>query len=274
VWVAAHFAIAFDLSTVLEKHVDVPGLSIGLIKDYDTIGVSSGLARSSIKEILTNNHFLECASLSKTVASVFAFEYLNNIGIRTDESVNSVLERFHSDWRIRISPQLNLPASAADELKLFMLMNHTGLGMHYVNGIPLSHAFPSMYDLISGKHQEDYKYQPIFLEKVPGSRFSYAGGGYLTLQYILELISGKTIQELILPFLRSLNIENEFTFDVYDQLDKKYAYGHYHQFAEVQPNDGGRLAFPPLAAGGLCTNIGFAKFLAHFSFAYNNEKVR
>jgi len=46
--------------------------------------------------------------------------------------------------------------------------------------------------------------------------------------------------------------------------------GHTGFAAIHQPNDGGRLKFPPLAAGALCTPTSLLTFLCHLAYAYEN----
>jgi len=261
-----------ELSTILRKYPDVAGVSVGLVKDYDILACSAGYARLSTYEILSPEHYMQCASLSKTIASVFAFEYFSKRSISMSYGVNDLLEQNGASWRIEVSPELGLPSSFADSVSLAMLLNHTSLGMHYVYGIPLKDDFPPVEKLIDGYYENIYRYQKLYLERIPGEKFAYSGGGFLVMQYLLETISGQPIEELMRPFLDELDL-NEMTFSHSNVEGVQYAYGHLNRHREVQPNDCGRFAFPPLAAGALCTPRALASFLSHLSKAYIDPQL-
>lgn len=262
------------LPLILKENQDVPGLSVGLVCNYAVRGVCGGLSRSSTNEELTEDHYLQCASLSKTVGSAFAVEYFLSRGIDLSTSVNFLLQsmcRVQSPWRIRVNPASSLPESYADAVTLYMLMNHTALGMHYVYGIPLTEEFPNINDLLNGSYFSHYGYKELFLERLPGESFAYSGGGFVVLQHLLELLEGCPIEILLRPFLNENNMYG-FTFEHQSIPGVKYAYGHRTRFDEVQPYAGGRLAFPPLAAGGLCTSTSLAQFISNLAKAYKDPE--
>eukprot|EP01041_Mallomonas_annulata_P005252 gene5252-10507_t len=258
------FEIKTSVAEMLSRHEETPGISIGLIFDYDVIGISAGLSRPSTSEVLTTDHYLECASLSKTVASAFTIDYFTRKSISLSTSVNQILEILHSPWRINVVPQSTLQTHSADAVTLFMLMNHSALGMHYVYGIPLSSGLPPVNELLDGTHFYDYKYAPLYLERIPGETFKYSGGGFLVLQHILELFENNPIEDIMRPYLDMVGLK-DFTFHQRNKLNIRYAYGHIDLEHEVQPDDGGRLAFPPLAAGGLCTATALSTFLSNLA---------
>ena len=47
--------------------------------------MTAGFARVSSGEAMTPEHYLECASLSKTVGTAFAIEYFTNRGVSLEE---------------------------------------------------------------------------------------------------------------------------------------------------------------------------------------------
>ena len=59
-----------------------------------------------------------------------------------------------------------------DQVQLRHLVNHTGLGMHYVYGFPPDRVrgMPPMQDLMEGKHN----YESIFVSKKPNTKFAYS----------------------------------------------------------------------------------------------------
>ena len=71
-------------------------------------------------------------------------------------------------------------------------------------------------------------------------------GGYIVLQHVLECFEKKPIHEIFAPFLESCGMY-DFSFALETEHNHTYAYGQIDATKEVQPMDGGRLSFPPLA---------------------------
>eukprot|EP00966_Prymnesium_polylepis_P301660 6969709-Prymnesium_polylepis.1 len=146
--------------------------------------------------------WLEIASLSKTIAGAFACEYFESRGLpMATTPVNPLLREAGSQFQLKAAA--GQPTEWAEQVMLAHLLDHTGLGMHYVNGVPLSDPFPPIVALISGSAEAPapYGYASIDLMRAPGTSFSYSGGGFLVLQHLLELREGKPIAELLTPHL-------------------------------------------------------------------------
>ena len=142
--------ITEQLGLILTRHPDVPGVSLAISDPHspEIISIASGYARNATREVMSTSHILECASLSKTVASAFAIQLFEDRGISLSTSVNQVLSAVGSPFRLRSAG--GFPASWADEVTLKQLMNHTSLPMPYVYGIPLSDRQPSVLELMQG----------------------------------------------------------------------------------------------------------------------------
>ena len=170
-------SIEIELNKCLQKHPDVAGVSIGLVNNYITSGISAGYARKSTQEKMTPSHYMECASLSKTVASAYAIEYFTKHNISLSSKVSDLLIACGSPWRLEVHPdQKHRNDINLDLITITMLMNHTALGMHYVYGIPLADTFPTSLELLNGTWEEKYGYAPLTIERPPGSSFKYSGG--------------------------------------------------------------------------------------------------
>ena len=70
-----------DLETILSAHPDVAGVSIAIARDYNVTPLAAGFASLSTGEKMTTDHYLECASLSKTIAAAFGIDYFTKRGI-------------------------------------------------------------------------------------------------------------------------------------------------------------------------------------------------
>ncbi len=95
-------------------------------------------------------------------------------------------------------------------------MDHTGLGMHYVNGFAIDSPVPTCLDILEGR-AEFAGYKKLVVEKEPGVAFGYryklslsfhlphyhvpSGGGFIVLQHLMETMEGKTAEEVCRPFL-------------------------------------------------------------------------
>jgi len=250
------------------KAQGVNGASLALLDGDSTVDVCVGLANVEQKQPMTPDTWLQCASLSKTVGTAFALEYFSSKNIPFTTPVNSLLEKAGASFRLRAKGG---PDSWADSLQLKHLVNHTALGMHYVYGIPPSkpEGMPTALDLLEGRHEKEHGYAALFVEKAPGSKFHYSGGGYLVLQLLLEAMEKKPIYQVMASFLAAAGVASGFSFEQ-QQLEGNThacAHGYYDNGERVQD---GRLMFPPLAAGGHCTPNALLRFLRHLAIAYKS----
>lgn len=154
---------------------------------------------------------LQCASLSKTVGTAFAIEYLKSKGIDfVSTVVNDLLLQLNSSWRVSVAPETYLPTEAASRVMLPMLVNHTALGMHYVYGFPITATVPTCADILNCSPVTlENKYQPLFPARLPGQSFSYSGGGFIVLQYIIELMEGVSVDIASQEFLAKCDLERD-----------------------------------------------------------------
>lgn len=212
---------------------------------------------------MTPDTWVEVASLSKTVAAAFLLEWCAQNGLSVDMPANEVLAQASSSFRIESAD--GCPKEWADQVLLRHLVDHTGLGMHYVKGIPRERDVPRALDIIEGRHQEDLGYERITVAKEPGTRFGYSGGGFLVLQHLLEAFGGKPIEEITRSFLDACGMR-DFTFRQDNVAGASYACGYFDS-GEMVP--GGRMMFPPLAAGGLGTVRSLANFWRKLVDAYH-----
>ncbi|CAJ1423153.1 unnamed protein product, partial [Effrenium voratum] len=135
-----------------------------------------------------------------------------------------------------------------------------------VRGVPLEEPWPGIEAYVHGNSQHNPGRVEIIFE--PGSRFKYSGGGFILLQYILELHSGQSIDALLRPFLDELGLAN-ITFDVVDAH-------HSHRLYVPGVQDGRpvRKRFPPLAAGAFGSLRDMQRFQECLAEAFQLEGYR
>ena len=204
----------------------------------------------------TKDTFFEVASLSKSVASAFAIEYLSSKGIDLESSVNAVFAQTNSRFRLK--------GEWADQVTIANLMSHNALNMHYVNGVPCDRKMPNVSEFLNGN--AEYSYSPIEVINKPDTIFKYSGGGFLVLEHLIEALSEKSVLELTTPFLKQLGME-QFSFDQHENSDVDYA----HAFDEKgEPLSTKRLMFPSFAAGAMGSASSMHQFLHHMTRAYHD----
>lgn len=229
-----------------------------------------GLASRETATPVFDSTWFEIASLSKPFAAVFAYQYFAQRGVSFDASVNALLAEAGSPYRLVAAE--GCPAVWADEVTLTHLVDHTGPQMHYVNGIPRSHDFPPALALISGMTDAPapYGYAPLFVSKRPGTVFGYSGGGFLILQHLLETRERASMAELMDRHLAACGTACALGLSfAHETPAKHYADGYRDDLSRV---DGGRLNFPPLAAGALGTPAALLDWLRQLAVAYQRPR--
>lgn len=261
------------LDELLETYA-VAGLSIAVLKPGGDGRIETQVAGLSCRDPelpMFDSTWLEIASLSKTFAAAFMLEYFTSRGISEDAPVNPLLREAGSTFELKAAE--GQPREWAEQVTLAQLVNHTGLGMHYVNGVPLSEPMPAVCELISGSDAKPapYGYASLELTKQPGTQFGYSGGGFLVLQHLLELREGRPIADLMAQYLRTSGtaVSLGLSFETKNVPGKQYAEGYRDDGERVQD---GRLMFPPLAAGALGTPAALLDWLRQLALAYKRPE--
>ena len=232
----------------------------------------------------------QIASMSKTFGAALVLEYFINGGSRVlpnvhtpqdgsapvslKTSVNALLRAAGSEVVLVLGPESN--AQDPDAVTLTHLVDHTGLDMPYVFGLPTFEvASGNPAGLIRGDVPEAGAngYVPIVVNKEPGKAFGYSGGAFIVIQHLLELYSGVPIAQLMRVWLSDLGLDPE-TQIVFD--DPTSALAPESRVGGV--NDAGEpvplLHFPPLAAGAWSTPSAVLAFLGKISSAYATPGAR
>jgi malate synthase len=264
------------LSEVLEQALRkyrVNGVSVALLSGSKDVSepqvLSAGFADVSSHRHVTPSTRFEVASLSKTFGIAFALEYfVQQRGHSLDVSVNKLLRLAHSPFRINAAP--GKPHDWGNQVTLRHLASHcSGLGMHYVYGIPLTHAMPDAVGLLEGKYEQAYGYRKVYVDFEPGTAFQYSGAATIIIQNLLECFERKPIADIMRPWLDSMGLQ-DFSFTTHSEPGVEYATGYTDNGAVVP---GTRLMFPPLAAGGIGTTRAMAVFMNHLVAAYHNPRA-
>jgi allantoicase/CubicO group peptidase (beta-lactamase class C family) len=216
--------------------------------------------RSGLPNLDAQKDRVQIASLSKPIGSAFAIEYFAQHRIALSTSVASLLRRLGSPFVLEAAA--GCPAEWAEEVILEHLMCHcSGLGQHYVHSMP-ARSMPSLVQLMHGfKTDLGGEYRRLQVERKPGTSFAYSGGAFILLQHVLELHSGKQINDLMAPFLRALGMQRAARMqdDGSGALTPGVAEGRLVE----------RRTFPGIAAGAVCSPGDTLNFLRHLVAAFD-----
>ncbi len=164
---------------------DVTGMAVTVFNDHQVAYQRSfGLANADTGDSLRTDHLFYGASLSKAVFGYIVAQLVVEGQIDLDTPLHTYLDQpitevpFEKDWRgwgdLKGDPRVN-------EITARMCLNHTT-------------GFPN-WRWITKDLQIDGEY-PLTFFFDPGERYSYSGEGMQLLQYVVEHITGKGLEEL------------------------------------------------------------------------------
>lgn len=231
---------------------------------------------------------MQVASLSKTLGAAFALDFLSRHslppggggkGIGADARVNDVVRAHGGRFLLRDAP--GVAPGTCERVLVQHLMSHSCLGMHYAHGF----SRPGEVDALPASAEElllsperfrcanGRFYEAVEVAREPGSRFGYSGGGFLVLQYLVELLDRhdrgaeafRSAGEIAQPWLQELGMQ-DFTLrpeGLPPSLRTCYPQ-HFNDDSQPVP----RRLFPAFAAGATGTTKDYALFLQHLTAAF------
>lgn len=170
------------------KHYHVPGVSVAVI-EHGAISWARGygLAEAGSAKRVTPETMFQAASISKPVASTVALRLVESGTLLLDEDVNKYLKSWHVP---------DNEFNKEQKVTLRRLLSHSaGLSVHGFPGYEAGAPIPTIPQILDGEKPGNT--EPVRVEAVPGSRFSYSGGGITIMQLLLSDVSGKPFAELI-----------------------------------------------------------------------------
>jgi len=194
--------IISNLQTKIPKmmeQVDVPGLSIAIIKDSKVIwSAGFGITDYESKNLVTDNTIFEAGSLSKPVFAYAVLKLVEQGLLDLDKSLSSYL------------PVKYILDDSIDQVTARMVLNHT-------SGFPL--WWPEGENL------------KIYFK--PGEKFSYSSEGFVYLQEVVETITKKPLSEFMTEqvFGPLHMINSSYAWE--NRFEKHIAFGH-NQFGQEE----------------------------------------
>jgi len=237
----------------------LPGLSLVIIQDGKIVKAKGyGVTKKGGKIPVTPSTLFQAGSISKPVAAVGALRLVDRGRLSLDEDVNTKLVT----WKVPENEYMK-----EKKVTLRGLLSHTaGLTVHGFPGYEVGGTVPTLAQILDGEKPTNTA--AIRVDVVPGSRWSYSGGGYTVMQQLVLDVTGRAyplyMGEAVLEPLGM----NESTFEqpLPGAKAKVTATGHYQDRSLVK---GRWHIYPEMAAAGLwATPSDLARFAIGVQNAY------
>ncbi|MBB6369619.1 serine hydrolase [Chryseobacterium shigense] len=234
------------------KHYNIPGVSIAVIKNSKVIWSKTyGFADVESKIPVNTQTLFQAASMSKPVSMYAALAEVEAGKINPDADVNTYLK----SWKI---PENKFTKEKKVSLK--HIASHTaGITMSGFPGYETDKPLPSLVQVLNGENPANTPV--ITVDKLPGTPFRYAGGGYCVMQQMLMDIEGKDFTTVMNEkVLMPLNMKNSTFSQPLPEAQVRFAATAYNQEGIKVP--GKYHIYPEQAPAGLWTTAeDLAKFI-------------
>lgn len=168
------------------KHYKIPALSIAVVNNGQ-IEWAKGygyLSSDSLQKVDTKTLF-QAASISKPISALGVLKLVEQGKLSLDTDVNQDLK----SWKIKASR-----FTTQKPVTIRGLLSHTaGLTVHGFAGYGSGKAVPTLVQVLNGEQPANSP--AVVSDTVPGSRWSYSGGGYVVLQQLIEDVTGQSFAD-------------------------------------------------------------------------------
>lgn len=218
------------------KYYNTPGISIAVIdKGRVEWARGYGVRETGGSEAVTPETVFQAASISKPVAAMAALRLVQQGKLNLDEDVNRKL----TSWKLPENEFMSAKKVTVREL----LSHNAGLTVHGFEGYASDAPVPNILQVLDGLKPANSK--PIRVDIPTGTKYRYAGGGYVVLQQLLLDVSGKQfpvfMQEALLKrigmtrstYEQPLPKERWLQAAVGHRLDGKKVNGNWHTYPEM-----------------------------------------
>lgn len=230
---------------ILERmaYYKVPGVSIAFLNAGE-IAWAKGYGYTTVDSSRAVDVFtlFQAASISKPVAAMAALSLVEEGKIALDEEVNQYLV----DWQVEENEY-----TESEKVTLRRLLSHSaGLTVSGFPGYAYKDELPSTIQVLSG--EEPANSGRIYPKNIPGTEYSYSGGGYTVMQKILTDITGSEFPDLMDEnVLSKIDMESStYRQPLPEAYQTNAAAGHLRNGEMIE---GRWFTYPEMAAAGLWT---------------------
>ena len=253
-----------DIAAWMEFH-DVPGVSVAVINGFALDYVEAhGVTSRVTGEPVSESTLFQAASLSKGVSAVGIVRLAQEGVVSLDRDVNDYL----TSWQVP-----NNQHQATEKVTLRRLLSHTaGTTVHGFRGYRHNESVPTLVQVLNGEWPANSP--PVVVERIPGSAFSYSGGGYVIADLAVQDVTGTPfpsfIQDRVLGPMDML--ESTFEQPLPEAWRGRAASGYYANGSAVP---GGHHIYPETAPAALWTTpADYARFLIELQLSLVGESNR
>ncbi|HEU4885090.1 MAG TPA: serine hydrolase domain-containing protein [Longimicrobium sp.] len=245
------FAARVDsLVPLLLAESGVPGIAVGVMEGGQVIATRGyGLADRASGRPMTERTLLNFASVSKPVTAWGVLHLVDGGSISLDAPVGPALHR----WRLP-------PSEFGNEgVTVRRLLSHAaGTSVISAPWFPADTTLPTLEQVLRG---EAGGRGPVRVERQPGARWMYSGGGYAVLQLMVEEASRQSFAEYMRTAVFQPLGMHRTTFAPAAVSGGEVATGYDEEGNPVAP-----YRFVSTAAGGLYSSVeDFTRFLTFYA---------
>jgi len=220
------------------------------------------------EEILTPKTLFQAASISKPFTAIVALSLVESNKLSLDRNVNDML----STWKVPDNKYTEI-----EKVTLRRLLSHTaGLTVHGFEGYSSSlteQDLPSIIQILNGeKPANSPRVEP---NNIPGTAYSYSGGGYIVAQKMMEEVTQAKFSDLVHKIVFNPIKMESSTFELIwpTNTNRSIATGH---LKDGTPVKGAWNLYPETAPAGLwSTPSDLARFVIDIqnTFEGKSEKI-
>ena len=225
------------------KHYRVPGVSLAFFSGGKILWSRTyGYADVAKMTPVTPETLFQAASISKPISTLAMLRLVQDGKLNLDEDVNVKLK----SWKL---PDNEF--TKEQKVTLRRIVSHNaGLTVHGFGGYRPDEPVPTIAQVLDGHIPANSK--AVRVDTVPGSNWSYSGGGYTVMQLLLMDVTGKQFPDLLNEeVLRPIGMtHSSYALPLPKGLRRSAAtaYG-----GDGKPVAGGFHLYPEMAAAGLWT---------------------
>jgi CubicO group peptidase (beta-lactamase class C family) len=225
------------------KHYKVPGVSIAFFSGGQILWSRAyGYADVAKMTPITPETLFQAASISKPISTLAMLRLVQAGKLKLDEDVNVKLK----SWKV---PDNEF--TKEQKVTLRRIVSHSaGLTVHGFGGYRPDEPLPRIGQILDGQMPANSK--AVRVDAVPGSRWSYSGGGYTVMQLLLTDVTGKSFPDLLNEeVLRPIGMSHSTYALPLPNILRRSAATAYS--GDGKPIAGDFHVYPELAAAGLWT---------------------
>jgi CubicO group peptidase (beta-lactamase class C family) len=223
------------------QYYHVPGVSIAFI-DHGRVAWTRayGIADVETGRPVTPETLFQAGSISKPIAALGALALVEKGKLKLDQNVNDEL----ISWKI---PENEFTKD--EKVTLRRILSHSaGTNVHGFSGYELNQPLPSVVQILSGAKPASSP--AVQVTTVPGTVYSYSGGGIMVMQLMMMDVTGKSFPVLMHDLVLGPIGMSHSTYDQPLPLSLRGGAAHGYN-ANGEPLPGGFHVIPEMAAGGL-----------------------